>query len=274
MLALAASLPILLVIATMAVLRWRAVSAGLLGLAVALLLAVVVFGFGDEVYPALGPVRATGGALGEALFVTATILWIIFPALCIYEMQARTGAFDTIRSGLSRLSSDPRILVLLVAWFFGLFMEGVAGFGTPVALAAPILVGLGFSPVKAVALALIGHAAGVSFGAVGTPVLPLMAATGLSGIELARPAALLHALLGWILVAALFVLASEGKPVMRGWRWAALAAGLFLAPFLVLAWFVGPELPTVGGAIIGGALFAFVLRRADAQDGTSGPTVR
>ena len=258
---LLAALPIGSVIAAMAILGWRAASAGLLGLAMALLLAITVFGLGTDVHAGLGPGLATGGALTEALFVTATILWIIFPALCIYEMQARSGAFKTIRSSLARLSDDPRILALLVAWFFGLFMEGVAGFGTPVVLAAPILVGLGFAPVQALALALIGHAAGVSFGAVGTPILPQMAASGLSGLELARPAALLHTLLGGMLVAALFWIASSGRPPLRAWQWPALAAILFFIPFLALAWWVGPELPTVGGAFIGGSLFAFIVGR-------------
>ncbi len=267
--ALAASLPLAVVVVAMALLRWRAVTAGLVGFAVALLLAVTLFRLGEDA--GVAPAAAAGGALAEALFTTATILWIIFPALCIYELQARAGAFDTIRGGLSRLSADPRMLVLLVAWFFALFMEGVAGFGTPVALAAPILVGLGFSPVRAVTLALIGHAAGVSFGAVGTPVIPQMAATGLSGIDLARPAALLHALLGWVLVASLFVL-GPGDGRGRAWTWGVLAAPFFFVPFLALAWFVGPELPTLGGAIVGGTLFALALRRAGRPADASGPS--
>lgn len=272
--ALLAALPIGLVIAAMVVFRWRAASAGMLGLATALLLAIAVFGHGTDVHRELGPGMAIGGAMVEALFITLTILWIIFPALCIYEMQARSGAFETIRSGLSRISSDPRVLALLVAWFFGLFMEGVAGFGTPVALAAPILVGLGFAPVRAVTLALIGHAAGVSFGAVGTPILPQMAASGLSGLELARPAALLHALLGGMLAAAVFMMASPDRTRPRDWLWPALAAFLFLAPFLLLAWLVGPELPTLGGAIIGGSLFALIAgRRRGGGGDRPGPAV-
>lgn len=262
MLAALASLPIGIVVIAMAGLHWRAATAGLLGLAVALLLGLTVFGLGQEGLAGLGPVRATGGAMLEALFTTATILWIIFPALCIYEVQQRSGAFDVIRRALARLSDDPRILVLLVAWFFGLFMEGVAGFGTPVALAAPILVGLGFSPVKALTLALIGHAAGVSFGAIGTPVLPQMTATGLSGTALAQPAAVLHGLLGWSLVLILFVMAKPGWPPLREWRWPALATAAFFVPFVALAVFVGPELPTVGGAIIGGVIFALLVRRS------------
>lgn len=277
MLAVLAALPIGLVLVAMAGFGWRAATAGLLGLAAALLLAVFPFGLGTDIYPQLGPMAAAGGAMLEGVFVATTILWIIFPALCIFEMQARCGAFRTIRASLARLSDDPRILALLVAWFFGLFMEGVAGFGTPVALAAPILVGLGFTPVRAVSLTLIGHAAGVSFGAVGTPVLPQMAATGLGGAELALAPALLHSLLGWSLAACLYALAGDARMKLGGWGWAAMAALLFFAPYLLLAALVGPELPTIGGAIIGGGVFAMLVRRfapgAAAGGGPAAPQV-
>lgn len=266
-----AAAPIALVVLTMTVWRWRAASAGLLGLAATLLIAVLSFGIGTTVYSELGPASAVGGALLEALFSGGTILWIIFPALCMYELQARSGAFEVLKQGLTRLAEDPRLLALLVAWFFALFLEGVAGFGTPVALAAPILVGVGFTPVKAVALALVGHAAGVSFGAVGTPVLPQMAATGLSGLDLARPAGLLHAGLGTILIAFVVRFAGDGPPEPRHWAYGALAALLFFGPFLALAWFVGPELPTIGGAILGGAAFALIVRWSSAVTQRSGP---
>lgn len=267
--ALLASIPIALVIVALAGLHWRAASAGLLGLATALVLGVGVFGLGSQTYPQLGPALAVGGAMAEALFTTASILWIIFPALCIYELQQRSGAFDVLQRALSRLSEDPRILVLLVAWFFGLFMEGVAGFGTPVALAAPILVGLGFTPVRAVTLALIGHAAGVSFGAIGTPVLPLMAATESSGVALARASALPHAVLGWMLVAVLFVMSAPERPRLRDWRWPALAAVSFFVPYFAVATVVGPELPTLGAALIGGTVFAVILRSRPSGRGRS-----
>ena len=256
-----AAAPIGLVILAMTFWRWGAAGAGLLGLGATLVMAMAGFGFGARVYGDLGFVKATTGAFLEASFTAGAILWIIFPALCIYELQARSGAFETLKRGLSQLGDDSRSIALLVAFFFALFLEGVAGFGTPVALAAPILVGLGFTPVRAVTLALIGHAAGVSFGAVGTPVLPQMAATGLSGLELARPAALLHASLGVILVAFLVRLAGDAPPQPRDWMHGALATLFFFAPFLALAWFVGPELPSIGGAVLGGAAFAFVIRR-------------
>jgi lactate permease len=273
--ALLAAAPIGLVVLAMTVWRWGAASAGLLGLAATLVIAVAGFGFGTRVHGSVGPVAAGAGAILEAMFTAASILWIIFPALCIYELQTRSGAFETMRRGLALLGENPRLVALLVAWFFALFLEGVAGFGTPVALTAPILVGLGFTPVRAVTLALVGHAAGVSFGAVGTPVLPQMAATGLSGLELARPAGLLHAGLGAILVAFLVRLAGDEPPQLRDWIYGALAAFLFFVPFLALAWFVGPELPTIGGAILGGIAFALVVRRrALGAEGAKWPTGR
>ena len=262
--ALLAALPIGLVVAAMAGLGWRAASAGALGLAAALVLALTVFGLGAET----GAAIVLGGAAAEALFTTATILWIILPALCIYESQLASGAFGTMRTGLARITGDKRLQVLLVGWFFALFIEGVAGFGTPVALAAPMLVGLGFSPVKAVTLALIGHAAGVSFGAIGTPVVPQELA-GFSGLDLARPAALLHALLGWSLVGLLFVAAGDRRPRLPELRWPALAALFFFAPYLLLAWFAGPELPTLAGALIGGVVFALVVMRTRGADATA-----
>lgn len=122
----------------------------------------------------------------EAAFITATILWIIGPAICLYNLQKLTGGIDVLSEALGRLSTDRRLAALLVAWFFALFMEGAAGFGTPIALAAPFLVSAGFKPVEAVVLALVGHAVGVSFGAVGTPVIPQVQASDLSALELAR----------------------------------------------------------------------------------------
>ncbi len=123
--------------------------------------------------------------------------------------------------------------------------------------------------MQAVTLALIGHAAGVSFGALGTPVLPLMAATGLSGIELAWPAALLHAVLGWILIAFLLQLASPSALGRKQAGFGALATLPFFVPYVMLALYVGPELPTLGGALIGGAGFALVLKWR--ERGNAGP---
>jgi lactate permease len=265
--ALLAALPLLLILVAMLAWRWSAARAGVTGLALTLLIAWFGFGYGTQVLPDLGIARATGGALAEALFIAATILWIVFPALCIHELQLRTGAIDVMRMAMGRLSDDPRIVALLVAWFFVLFIEGAAGFGTSVALAAPFLVSAGFRRVEAVSIPLVGHAVGVSFGAVGTPVLAQVAITPYSGLEIAAATGMYHGLLGWLmpLVAMLLVTRSlprDARLAPGAWGWALLAAILFLVPHTLIATFVGPELPTLGGSLIGAALFIGALRVA------------
>ncbi|MGK7870321.1 L-lactate permease [Falsiroseomonas sp. E2-1-a20] len=282
MTALAALLPILLIILMMVGAGRGAVAAGLAGLGVALPVALLVFGWQGPA-AAGGAGGALAGVTAEAGFSALTILWIILPALWLHELQLASGATETLRRALTSLSPDRRVTALLVAWFFALFSEGAAGFGTPVVLAAPILVGLGFGPAQAVALALVGHAVGVSFGAVGTPVVPQVAASGLDPLALSGATALLHAACGWTM--ALFVnrlagegLNGEGPAARGGWGTALLAAVAFLVPFVAIAIWVGPELPTLGGALIGGVVFALAVSRrgaprAGAEPGPSGRAV-
>lgn len=262
--ALAAASPILVVLVLMLGLRWSAARAGLVGVAVALAVAVGGFGFPRHAGATLALAPAVGGVAAESAFTALTILWIIGPALGIHHLQLRTGAAEVLRTALGAVAPDPRLLALLVAWFFVLLVEGAAGFGAPVALAAPFLVAAGFRPVPAVCMALVGHAVGVSFGAVGTPIVPQVAATGLTGRELARATGIYHTLLGWVPLVALVLLARQATPgdtpARTPWPWAAAAFAAFVVPFTLLWRYVGPELPTVGGALVGGALFVLLLR--------------
>ncbi len=254
--ALLAALPLLVVLLAMTVLNWRAAMAGAAGLGVALL---VVWSAG-----ALSGTLLAGVSL-EATSSTATILWIILPALVIFEFQSRVGALERLRQALARVSGDRAVQALLIAWFFGLFMEGAAGFGTPVALGAPLLVGLGFAPVRAVALALLGHAGGVSFGAVGTPALAQIELLSLTSPGLAGWTMALHALPMALLALAVMRLASDEPLTRRQIGLALLAALCFILPATTLALIAGPELPTLGGALIGGVVFAALVRRNTGQ---------
>ncbi|MCW5610514.1 MAG: L-lactate permease [Rubrivivax sp.] len=238
---------------------WSAARAGLAALVLALPLAWGVFGFGSG--PASSAAAALGGIAAEASFLAATILWILWPALALHALQQSSGALDTLRGALAGLTPRPALQALLVGWFVALFLEGAAGFGTPIALAAPLLVGLGVPPLQAVVLALLGHAAGVSFGALGTPVLAQVGLTGLDAGAIAWRTALLHALLGPLLMV-FFVRTLAASGQAPGLAWPALAAAAFLLPALALAALLGPEMPTLGAALIGGALFAWALRRA------------
>jgi len=254
--AAAAALPLAIVLAAMGWAHLSAAKAGAIGLAVALAIVVVVFAPHEG-----GTILTLAGAGAEALSSTATILWIVLPALALYEFQAEVGALERIRVALTGLTGDRRIQAILIAWFFGLFMEGAAGFGTPVALAAPLLAGLGYPPVRAVILALLGHAAGVSFGAVGTPTLAQINLTGLSPTALAGSAALMHAIVSPLLLIATVRLAGEGRLSASDIGWTLLAWISFAVPSVALAALAGPELPSLGGALIGLIVFAMVLRR-------------
>ncbi|MEJ7931962.1 L-lactate permease [Ramlibacter sp. AN1015] len=251
-----AVLPIAAILVLMLVARWSAARAGLAGLALAAVLAPTAFGFGGAAPRETA--QAFAGVLAEAAFTTATILWILWPALALHHHQRSCGALDDLRVGLGRLTRRTDQQVLLVGWFLALFLEGAAGFGTPVALTAPILVGLGVAPVQAVVLALLGHAVGVSFGALGTPVLAQAALTGLDPVALAWRTAGLHALLGAIMMFSFH----RAFGAARGAAWPAAAAAAFLVPSLVLAVLLGPELATLGAAVLGAALFALALRLA------------
>lgn len=273
MTALLAALPVLVVLVLMTLCSWSAARAGLVAAIIGLVLAVWVFDFGGDADD-FGPLGGALGVVGEAGFISALIIGIIGPALGIHHLQQHTGAAQSLRAILGRIHPDPRIGALVVAWFFTLFLEGAAGFGTPVALAAPFLVALGLSPLRAVVAALAGHIAGGSFGAIGTPVLAQAAVVEADPGILARATAPYHVLLGAGLVAVVVVLIGQSlgpqNSNQRGaarvgagsrglWRWGALAAASFLLPYGVIATFLGPELPTLGGSVIGAAIFMAVL---------------
>jgi lactate permease len=246
--ALIAGAPILLVLLLMVGFGFSAAAAGLAGLALTGALAVGVFGLGAGALAAAGL---------EGLFLAATILWILLPALAIHGLQEARGSLATMRDALARVTSRPALQTILIGWFFGLFMEGAAGFGTPVALAAPLLVALGVEPARAVAIALIGHALGVSFGAVGTPVLAQAELVEQGGAAIAAATAPIHGALGVILMGAVLLAAGAAG----AWGWGALGAVLFLAPMVAIAVLVGPELPTLAGALVGGAAFVAAIYR-------------
>src|SRR5262245_16244024 len=265
MAALIATAPLALIIFLMAVLRWSAANAGPVGLVATVVGAIGFFGFGTRIQVEQGIAGALIGTGAEAAFSAVDILWIILPALSLYELQRHSGAIDAIRTGLMSLSAARTLLAVIIAWFFALFIEGAAGFGTPIALAAPLLVSLGFTPVVAVALLLIGHVAGNSFGALGTPILAQADVSGISGDKIAPPTAFLHASLAPVLALLIVLIAGSGRFQAKYVAWAVVAAVCFLLPYLGLAAFVGPELPTIGAALAGGVAFAFILRRMQAQ---------
>ncbi len=173
---IAASLPVIVLLGAIGIFEMRAHLAAMLGLATALFVAVVGFGM-----PAgMAGITAVFGA-GYGLM---PIGWIILNVIFLYQLTNEKGEFDVLRRSIRNISDDRRMQLLFIAFSFGAFFEGAAGFGTPVAVTAAMLMGLGFSPLSAAGLSLIANTAPVAYGALGTPVIALSAVTGLDLMEL------------------------------------------------------------------------------------------
>lgn len=256
-----AALPIALLVVLLLAARMSAAKAAWIALAAALVLAFTAFGFDSS--RSSGASENLTGVVAESVFIAATILWILLPALAIHELQTRTGALDVLRTALAGAAPHSAGRVLLIGWFFALFLEGAAGFGTPLAIAAPMLVAVGVPAVSAVAAALLGHVSGVAFGAIGTPVLAQAELTTVALADLTRVTAMFLLAIAWI--PALFVLTIgrvEGEVRAHSrWHQGLAAALLFGMPFGVTALWLGPELPTLAGALLGGIAYAALLRR-------------
>jgi len=217
---LSATLPIVVLFYLLAFRRVGAAWAALAGAVTAVVTAVVVFGM---------PVALAGTsfAFGVA-FGVVKIVWIVFSAVYLYDIAVVTGAFETMKESVAALSADRRLQALLIAFSFGAFIEGAAGFGAPVAISAAFMVGLGFEPFYAAALCLIANTAPVAWGALGTPVHTLAAVTGL-------PEPDLNATIGRILPFTSVVVPFWLVRTMVGWREtvevlpAILVTGVFFA---------------------------------------------
>src|SRR5512136_1798479 len=161
--------PIAVVLVLMLGFRWGGNRAGPVGWVVAMVVAWLFFGAGLEVlfYSQM-----------RGLLLTLYVRYIIWMALVLYRVVDEAGAIHVIGRGITRLTSEPTMQVLLLAWAFSAFLQGVAGFGVPIAVVAPLLIGLGFAPVVAVAAVAIGHSWSVTFGSVAASFQALMAASG------------------------------------------------------------------------------------------------
>jgi lactate permease len=168
---LVAAIPLLLLFILLGVLRVTAWVASLVSLAVAIVVAVAVYGM---------PIGQTllAGTEGAA-FGFFPILWIVINAIWVYQQTVETGHFDVLRRSFASISDDQRIQAVLIAFSFGALLEALAGFGAPVAVTSVMLMTLGFKPMKAAVIALVANTAPVAFGAMATPILTLAAVTGL-----------------------------------------------------------------------------------------------
>jgi lactate permease len=250
--ALVAALPVIVLLGLLGLLRVRAHHAALAGLSTAFLVALLVYGMPASM--------ATAALANGALFGLFPIGWIVLTAMFVYDLTVKTGQFELVKGSIAGMASDRRIQVLLIAFCFGAFIEGSAGFGTPVAISAAMLIGLGFRPLPAAGLSLIGNTAPVAFGAIGTPVLTLAGVTNLPvdtlsamvGRQLPFFALIVPFWLVWTL--------AGRKATFEVWP-AALTAGVSfgLVQFLVSN-FIGPELVDILASLVSIGSLLLLLR--------------
>ena len=272
-----ALLPIITVAVFLVGLRWPASRAMPLSYVVAIILAIGVWQV---------PGVQVAAASINGLVLTLRLLYIIFGAILLLHTLQESGAIKTIRQGFTDITPDRRVQVIIVAWLFGAFIEGSAGFGTPAAVAVPLLVGLGFPGMAAVMAGMIIQSTPVSFGAAGTPIL-VGVNTGLSadpaiaeyaaqlgyaqwtdflafiGLKVAVLHAIAGTLIPLILVSFMTRFFGRNKSLAEGlrvWPFALFAALSMTIPYLAAAYFLGPEFPALVGSLVGLAIVVTAAR--------------
>jgi len=246
-----AILPVLVLFLLLGGLRMKAQWASLISLAVALIVATVV-------YPM--PVgQALDSAAEGAVFGLFPIMWIVVNALWIYNMTVRTGHFATLRRSFGAISTDQRIQAVIIAFCFGALLEALAGFGTPVAICAAMMIALGFNPVKAAALALVADTAPVAFGAIAIPITTLSTVTGLPKDDLGAMVGRQTPIIALILPLVLIFMVDGRRGLRQTWP-AGLVAGLvFAVGQFVTSNYISVELTDIVAALLSaGALVAFL----------------
>jgi lactate permease len=247
-----ASLPIFVLLGTLAFLRLKAHWSAILGLAAALVIAIFVF--------AMPAGKALAVSLYGASYGLFPIGWIILNVIFLYNLASGKGYFTILQESFTGITQDRRLQLLLIAFSFGAFFEGAAGFGTPVAVTAAILIGLGFSPLSASGLSLIANTSPVAFGALGTPIIALSSVTG---IEIRRLSAMVGRQLPFfsILIPFWLVWTFAGfRGMLEVWPALLVAGAFFAIPQFLISNFHGPWLVDVVSSVISiFALVAFLL---------------
>ncbi|MFE2218203.1 L-lactate permease [Streptomyces canus] len=257
--ALVAALPLVIVLVLLGGVRMKAHLAGLTGLLAAALVAWLAYGM------PLG--QTVSSAAQGAAFGLFPILWMVVNALWVYRMTVRTRHFDILRRSFGRLSDDPRIQALVVAFCFGALLEALAGFGAPVAICSVMLVALGFDPVRAAVVALVANTAPVAFGAMGTPVVTLAQVTGLPLDDVASVVGRQTPLLA-LVVPLMLVFLVDGRRGLRETWVPALVCGIaFAVAQFAASNYVSAQLADIGAALAGaGALVAVPHARVPADE--------
>ena len=220
----------------------------------------------------------------QGLVITIGVLWIIFGAILLLNTLKYSGGISTIRAGFTTISPDRRIQAIIIAWLFGCFIEGASGFGTPAAIAAPLLVAIGFPALAAVMLGMLVQSTPVSFGAVGTPIIIGVnsgldtAALGAQLVErgsswevflqlITSNVAITHAIVGSVMPVVMAMMLTRFFGKDKSWKaglavvpFALFAGVAFTVPYAFTGVFLGPEFPSLLGGLVGLAIVTSAAR--------------
>jgi L-lactate transport len=249
---LVAALPVVALLVVLAGLRKASWIASLAGLLTAAIVAIAVYRM---------PVSLAGSAVAygaaQGLF---PIGWVVFSAILLYNITVATGRFDIVRASVGNLTADRRLQALLIAFAFGAFIEGAAGFGTPVAVAAAMLTGLGFKPFRAATICLLANTAPVAFGSIGTPLIMLATVTGLPLLQLSSDVGRICAPVS-LFIPAYLVLVMGGWKALRGVLPAAALCGVsFGGVQFLVSNYIGAELTDILASLTAVAVLILLMR--------------
>jgi lactate permease len=246
-----AAAPIVVLLGLLVAGRSAPMSAGV-GLLTAL--AVAILGMGM-------PVDAACAAAGYgALYGLMPIGWIVLSAVFLFQLTVKSGQFEVVKQSVASLSADRRMQALLIAFCFGSFIEGAAGFGTPVAVSAALLIGLGFTPLYAAGLSLVANTSPVAFGALGTPIIMLAKVSGLDEMELSQMAGRQLPFFSLIVPAWLVAVMSGWRGVVACLPAIAVCGGTFAVVQFLTSNLHGPTLVDVAGGLAAMLALAVLLR--------------
>jgi lactate permease len=247
-----AVLPILGLFVLLGGLRMAAQWAALIALGIAMLVALIVYGM---------PIDQTALSATEgAAFGLFPIMWIVVMAIWIYNMTVETGHFAVLRRSFGAISNDQRIQAVIVAFCFGALLEALAGFGTPVAITAVMLIALGFQPLKAAALALVANTAPVAFGAIATPIITLAEITGLPKEDLGAMVGRQTPFLALIVPLILIGMVDGARGIRQTWPVAVVGGIAFALGQFVCANYLSVELTDIVASLVSTAAIVAMLR--------------
>ena len=246
-----AALPLITLFVLLGGVKLKAQWAALISLAVALLVAFIVYDMPVD----QGLLSASEGAV----FGLFPIMWIVVTAIWVYNMTVETGHFNVLRRSFGAISDDQRVQAVIIAFCFGALLEALAGFGTPVAITAVMLIALGFKPIKAASVALVANTAPVAFGAIAIPITTLSEVTGLPVDDLGGMVGRQTPLLAVIVPLILVGMVDGMRGIRQTWPVALIGGGVFAVAQFACSNYISVELTDIVAALLGtGAIVAFL----------------